>query len=230
MWMSGNFHVGSSRGHVERIAAGRQQRRQYSEQSDIEGERQELYGRVRFSASGAEVGGALAGNCGYSREERRDRAGSLTLSRATGPLFYHRDFLLDGRPAGMLDLQAAPPLPGNRPTARREGEIRFEGKSLSLHSVHQLAGTKWPVESPLGYEMRAEARSSARSTRTAPPARGWQCRARRTSAPPRWPRGSRSRCSGIRGTPTTERYPLGPDCEFFGRALSRMNRRAGAYR
>lgn len=127
----GTFTVGSAQGTFFR-------------KSDLEYSRdlRQVTGKNGFTFAAAETGGVIAAQCGF-REEELDFA----LTEKPRRLHYECAFTRDGKP-----IEARLTLSNPEPAKdRRAGQLDFEGQSIAIHSVHQLAGAKVPTRYPLGY-------------------------------------------------------------------------------
>lgn len=144
-WQSGDFRLGTAIGHVRREADGDERGWSGGRHGLVDLERS---GRLRFTIAGAEVGGALEGDCLYERREQQDRRGSVTVSAPTRPLTLACSYRFDGAPAGVLDLAAAP-----AGVEARVGRLRIGGVDLRLVSTHRMVGLSVPADAPIGYRI-----------------------------------------------------------------------------
>lgn len=149
-WQSGTFRIGTdSQGHVRRRALGREE----GVGLDLPETREAIvtrYGAMEVTASGPNVGYALAAACRYDRQERRQESGALTVAEPTLPLLLGCTLMRDGQPAGTLQLRGAPERVGWTTTEGRVGEVRMGETRLGIASLHR-AGRVGTVDAPLAY-------------------------------------------------------------------------------
>jgi hypothetical protein len=115
------------------------------------------YGGGTFDVSGPEVGGGLAGTCGYDESERN--LGSLAVADLR--FAYRCRFARDGAPieAGLI-LEEIPTRPGRLLSARtRTGEVHIDDMVVTIRAVHEMEGGGLPTGTPLGYAFDVDGRA-----------------------------------------------------------------------
>lgn len=102
------------------------------------------------------AGGELSGECGF--REREVNAGPVSVT--TRPFVYRCSFRRDGRPiAAEMIVEESHESAGTLLSKReRRGSIVFEGRELTLRSLHRDAGGGLAMASPLGYAFDAAGR------------------------------------------------------------------------
>lgn len=148
LFRDGKLRVGTAVGTVKRRATGRTQT---VGDDTVAFSQVDRYGRTRFDVTGAQVGGALSGQCGYDRSEAQVTYGDATLARPAAPLLMRCEFQRDGKPIGHLLLGApADPVRGYQATTRT-GEVVIAGTRLTLRSAHALGKRGVTTDDPVGY-------------------------------------------------------------------------------
>jgi hypothetical protein len=122
------------------------------------GDVQVARGHVRFQLAATGEFGGLSGDCWHAREtirhtDRLSRRVEIETSVVTGPLIYSCDFFDRDRQIGALELHERVG-DGLEAAAMRDGVAEAGGERMTLRSVHKLARSRWPSNTPLGYAMR----------------------------------------------------------------------------
>lgn len=114
-------------------------------------------GRVTFDLAGHGEFGGMQGECAYSREtletsERASRNVTIDTSMLTGPYVMTCGFFRGNSDIGGIEVreQLGDAFDGR---VRRAGYGEAGGAELRLTSVHDIAGTRIPSGTPLGYAM-----------------------------------------------------------------------------
>ena len=156
--------------------------------------------------TGAEVGGALSGECRYARAEERTESDGWSIGAPTEPLRLTCDFVRDGRAIGWLRLGAVAQAPALFQPEARVGEVEVNGTRLSLRSAHRMGERGMRVEDPIGYLLEAGDGVAVGAVDTNGFTRArLRCRATLPSATRRWSPGWRSPASGTPEIPMIER-------------------------
>lgn len=159
-WHSGDFRIGTARGHVRRVARGEGHGwgsdGAAPTPDDVRHGVVSRSGEMTFDVAGSEIGGRIEGRCHYEREEARARIGPVDLARPALPLRLSCGYRWNGEEAGLMEVAAA--LPDRGVAEPRVGVVRLNGVDLSVRSTHRIAGLSADTDRPIGYHLDAPGR------------------------------------------------------------------------
>jgi hypothetical protein len=144
-WTHGRFNAGDYAGGYERNL----------DQLSIFAFRQ-TDGRASFTIAGPGISSTIEGYCGV-----RERALVFDdFEFNPGRMAYRCDLEAEGHPipARFEVQESRKGLAANLTRNARVGENALAGEIVRFRSVHDVAGSRWPVENPLGYVFEQDGR------------------------------------------------------------------------